>query len=109
MLTDLRHRYAVGEQPNLRQHHALTGGHGGLQAIGVVRLDADHFDFWTQVLHVSGDTSDQAAAAHRYEDRVQLARMLAQDLHGYSALPGNGVRIVIGMDIDEALFVDQLQ
>ncbi len=70
VLADLRHRHAVGEQPDLRQHHALTGGHGGLQAIGIVRFDADDLDFRAQVFHVGGDTGDQTAAADRHEDRV---------------------------------------
>ncbi|MNZ76598.1 hypothetical protein D3C78_951110 [compost metagenome] len=109
MLADLRHCHAIGKQPDLRQHHTLTRGHGGLQAVGVVRLDADHLDLRAQVLHVGGDAGDQAAATDRDEDRVQLARVLTQNLHGHGALTGDGVRIVIGVDVDKALFVHQLQ
>ena len=109
VLADLRHRHTVGEQPDLRQHHALARCHRGLQAVGVVRLDADHLDFRAQVLHVGGDTGDQAAATDRHEDRVQPAWVLTQDFHGHGALAGDGVRVVIRVDIDEALFVDQLQ
>ncbi len=109
VLADLRHRHAVGEQPDLRQHHALAGRHGRLQAVGVVRLDANHLDFRAQVLHVGSNASDQATATHRHEDRVQLAWVLAQDFHGHGALPGDGVRIVVGVHVDEALFIDQFQ
>ncbi|KKY54547.1 hypothetical protein AAY86_00005, partial [Pseudomonas amygdali pv. tabaci str. ATCC 11528] len=44
VMADLRHRHAIGKQPDLAQHHALPGGHRRLQAVGVVRLDADHLD-----------------------------------------------------------------
>ncbi|MNO75294.1 hypothetical protein D3C76_663300 [compost metagenome] len=109
VLANLRHRHAIGEQPDLRQHHALTGSHGRLQAIGIVRLDTDYLDFRAQVLHVGSNASDQAATAHRHEDRIQLARVLAQDFHGDGALPGDGVRIVVRVNVDEALFIDQFQ
>lgn len=56
---DLRHRYTVGKGADLRQDHPFPGGQGGLQAVGVLRLDADHLHLWAQVLHVGGDTSDQ--------------------------------------------------
>ena len=46
-------------------------------------------------LHVGGDAGDQAAAADRHEDRVDRARVLAQDLHADRALPGDHVRIVV--------------
>src|SRR5690606_9696279 len=59
---DLRHRHAIGEQPDLRQHHPLTGGHGLLQAVGVVRLDANYTGFRAQVLDVGRNAGDQPAA-----------------------------------------------
>ncbi|MCY1520347.1 hypothetical protein D9M68_551220 [compost metagenome] len=109
MLADLRHRHAVGEQPDLRQHHPLAGGHGRLQAVGVVRLDADHLDLRAQVLHVGGDARHQAAAANRHEDGVQRAAVLAEDFHGHGALPGDHVRVVIGRHEGQALLRRQLQ
>src|SRR5690606_41184041 len=42
-------------------------------------FDADHLDARPQVLHIGGDTGDQATAAHRHEDGVQLPLMLTQD------------------------------
>ena len=109
VLADLRHRHAVGEQPDLAQHHPLAGGHGRLQAVRLVRLDADHLDLRTQVLDVGGDAGDQSATAHRDEDRIEAAGLLAENLHGHGALAGDGVRIVVGMDEGVALLVDQLQ
>ncbi|MCY1231417.1 hypothetical protein D9M72_438640 [compost metagenome] len=107
--TDLRHRHAIGEQPDLPKHHALAGGHGGLQAIGVFRLDTDHLHVRTQVLHIGGDPRDQAAAAHRHEDGVQAAGVLAEDFHRHGTLPGDHVRVVIGRHEGQALLRRQLQ
>ena len=46
---------------------------------------------------------DQAAAADRHEDRVDLvAVMLAQDLHGDRALAGDHVGVVEGMHEDQS-------
>src|SRR5690606_18614130 len=94
VLADLRHGDAVGEQPDLPQHHALAGGHGGLQAIGIVRLDADHLYFRAQVFDEGGDARHQAATAHWDEDGIKAARMLAEDFHRHGALSGNHVRVV---------------
>ncbi len=109
VLADLRHCHAVGEQPDLGQDHALARRHGRLQTVGVVRFHADDLDLRAQVLHVGGDSSDQPATAHRHEDGVERARMLAQNLHGHRTLTGDGVRIVVGVDVDVAFFFHQLQ
>ena len=109
MLADLRHRHAVGKQPDTRQHHALTSGHGRLQAIGIIRLHANDLDLRAQVLHIRGDPGDQPTATARHENSVERPRLLAQDLHGHRALPGDGVRVIVGMDIDVALLIHQLQ
>ena len=50
-----------------------------------------------QVLRVHGDAGDEAAAADRHEDGVELAARLAQDLDRDGALPRDHVRIVEGM------------
>ncbi len=109
VMADLRDRHAIGKQPDLAQHHALPGGHRRLQAVGVVRLDANDLDLRAQVFHIRRDTGNQTAATDRNKDRIQLARLLTKNLHRHRALPGDGVGVVIRMDVDEALFVDQLQ
>ncbi|CAM3335957.1 hypothetical protein PSFL111601_19890 [Pseudomonas floridensis] len=109
VMADLRHCHAIGEQPDLAEHHALTRRQRGLQTVGIVRLDTDHLDVRSQVFHVGRDTRDQPAAAYRHEDGVQPARLLAQDFHRHRTLPGDGVGVVVRVDVDEALFVDQLQ
>ncbi|RMO16362.1 hypothetical protein ALQ46_05467, partial [Pseudomonas savastanoi pv. phaseolicola] len=109
VMADLRHRHTIGKQPDLAQYHALARRHCRLQAVGVVRFDADNLDLRSQVFDVRRDTRDQTATTDRYEYRVQLPRLLAKNLHRHGALPGNRVRVVIRVDVDEALFVDQLQ
>ena len=109
VLTDLRHRHPIGEQSHLRQHHTLARSHRLLQAIGIVRLDANDLDVWLEVFDVRSDASNQAAPTYRHEDRIKLTLMLAKDLHRHGALPGNHVRVVVGVDIDVTLFLDQLQ
>ncbi|KPB92289.1 Uncharacterized protein AC502_5511 [Pseudomonas syringae pv. maculicola] len=109
VITDLRHRHAIGKQPDLAQHHALARRHRRLQAVGVVGLDADDLDLRPQVFHVRCNPCNQAAATDRHKDRVQLPRLLTEDFHRHSALPGNGVGVVIRMDVDEALLLDQFQ
>src|SRR5690606_4735353 len=83
VLADLGHRHAVGELADLAQGHPPALLQGSLQAVGVARLDADHLDLGTQVLHIGGDPGDQPATAHRHEDGVQLALVLTQYLHGH--------------------------
>ncbi|RMO18328.1 hypothetical protein ALQ47_05252 [Pseudomonas cichorii] len=109
VMADLRHGHAIGKQPDLIQHHPLTRCHGDLQAVGVVRLDADNLDVRAQVFDVGRDARNQPATAHRDENGVQLARLLAQDFHGHRALSGDGVRVIVRVDVDEALLVHQFE
>jgi len=109
VLADLRHRHAVGEQPDLLEHHPLAGSHRRLQAVGIVRLDADHLGLRIEVFHVGSDAGHQPAAAHRDEDRVDRTLVLAQYLHRHGALAGDHVGIVVGVDVDVALLLHQLQ
>src|SRR5690606_1775566 len=109
VLADLRHRHAVGKQPDLGQHHSLTGGYGLLQAVGIVRLYTDDPGFRAQILDIGRHPGDQPTSAHRHEDGVQRSLMLTEDLHGHGALPGDHVGVVVGMDVDVALFLDQFQ
>lgn len=41
---DLCDRHALGEHPDLIQHHTLAGFHRGLEAGGIFRLDSDYPD-----------------------------------------------------------------
>ncbi len=107
MVADLGHGHAIGEQPHAWQDHPLASRHGLLQAVGVVRLDADDPDLGPQVFHIGGNAGDQATPAHGDEDGIEPPRMLAQDLHGHGALAGDDVRVVIGRHEGVALLLGQ--
>ncbi|MNZ41014.1 hypothetical protein D3C78_585520 [compost metagenome] len=107
--TDLGDRHAIGEGTYLRQDNPLPRNHGGLQAIGVVRLDADHLDLGAQVLHVRGDPCHQATAPDRHEDGIQRTRLLAEDLHADRALPGDHVGVIVRWHEGSAFAVGQGQ
>ncbi|MCY1413872.1 hypothetical protein D9M71_293090 [compost metagenome] len=109
MGADLRHRHTIGEGADLRQDHPLTSSHGSLQAVGILRFDANHLHLGAQVLHIGGNAGDQPAAAHRHEDGIQHTRALAEDLHGHGALPGNHIRVVERRYEGGAVTVGQLQ
>src|SRR5690606_660318 len=106
--TWLRVTRQVGELADLAQGHPPALLQGSLQAVGVARLDADHLDLGTQVLHIGGDPGDQPATAHRHEDGVQLALVLTQYLHGHGTLTGNGVGVIIGVDEHQPLLLHLL-
>ena len=99
---DFLHRDAVGEQADMVELDALSGLERARHRRRIDRLDADDFDGRTHALHIRGDAGDQAAAADRDEDRVDRARMLAQDLHADGALPRDHLGIVKGMNVGEA-------
>ena len=67
----------------------------------VLRLDADDAHPRREILHVGRDAGDEAAAADRHEDRVEIALMLAQHLDRNRALARDHVRIVERMDEGE--------
>ena len=80
-LADPLHRHAVGEDADALQRHALPGAQRIVHGRGVHRLDADDPDLGIEILGVHRDAGDQAAAADRHEDRVEVAARLAQDFH----------------------------
>src|SRR3954447_8018846 len=55
----------------------------------------------SQALYIGGNARNEATAADRDEYHVDLARRLAQDLHGDGALPCDDIGIVIRMDEHE--------
>ncbi len=108
LLADLAHRHAVREQSHLVQLHPLAGGQRTLQGRRLRRLYADDLDLGTHVLHVSSNPGDQAASAHRNEDRMGRLGVLAKDLHGNGALARDHIRVVEGVDEGQTLFLDDL-
>jgi|SRR5450432_143770 hypothetical protein len=83
---------------NIPTRSSTTRLDGGVEARGVVGLDADDPGARLEGLHVRGDVRDEPAAADRDEDRVDGAAVLAQDLHAYGPQPRDDFWIVVGGD-----------
>ena len=98
VLADTLDRDAVGEQPDRGQRDRGVRGERGVHRGGVHRLDADDAHLGAQVLHVGADARGEPPAADRHEHRVERPGMLAAQLDGDGALPGDRVRRVEGMD-----------
>ena len=101
LLADAAHRHAVRKDADALERHALLALQRLVHGRRILGLDADDLDARIERLHVGTDPCDQAAAAHRHEDRVDVARALAQDFHADRALACDDVGIVERMDEDE--------
>ena len=80
--------------PTSSSSHDRPGGERAHHRVGVRDLDADHLDARAHGLDVRRDPRDQSPATDRHEDGIELALVLAQDLHGDRALPGDDVGVV---------------
>ncbi len=72
-------------------------------------MHANDLDVRADLLDVSGNAGNQAAAADRHEDRMYRAGVLAQDFHADGALAGDHVRIVERVHEGQLLFFFQRQ
>ena len=70
-------------------------------------LDADHLGLRRQRLHGNGDAGEEAAAADRNDDDVEIAS-LSDDLEADRPLAADHLAIVIGVDENRAGLGDQL-
>ena len=68
-----------------------------IHAGGTLGLYAVHLHFRTQALDGKGHAGDQAAAAHRHDDCIQI-RQLIQNLQTDGALACNDLLVIIGVD-----------
>ena len=99
------HRRAIGEQPHIRQSHALFRPHRLQHGIRVVHLHANDLPLGPHRLDVIGHTRDQPPAANRHKHRIERPLMLAQHLHGNRALPSDHLRVVKRVDKGQALLL----
>ena len=106
MTADLFHCDTVREDTDLGQGDALACLQGFRKAGGVLGLHPDYPGFRAQVLDVGGHAGDQATTANRNEHGMDRLGELPQQLHGHSSLAGDGVRVVIGVDIGVAMLLD---
>jgi hypothetical protein len=103
LLPDPAHRHAVREDAHPVEGHALAGAQRLVHAGRILGFDADDLDLRIQRLGVRGNPRDEAAAAHRHEDRVDLVAVpLAQNFHRDGALAGNHIGVVEGVHEHQA-------
>src|SRR6185437_15945316 len=81
LLANTLDRNAVGEYADAIETHAFPRLERLIHTRGVFRLHTDDPDVRIKVFHVNGDTADEAAAADRNEDRIDVAGGLPQHLH----------------------------
>jgi hypothetical protein len=104
LFAHLPNRGTIREDADAIEDGALAVSQCGVQAGGVRGFDADDRGLGSHRLHVRRDSCNQAAAAHRNEDRADRLGVLAQDLDAHGALARDHVEIVVGVDVDETLF-----
>lgn len=83
-------RDAIGKRVDLGEGNTAADLQRLCHAVGTRRLDADDLNRWLECLDVDGDAGDEAAAADRHEDRVEvlhLSPQLLQDFCANCALP----------------------
>jgi len=107
VFTDLFHRYTVGKDADLRQHHALAGLDRIVHGCRIIRLHTDDLRVGRIVLQIHRHAGDQAAAADGHEHRIHIVFHLPQQLFGDRSLSGNDLRIVVGMHEMHAGFLAQ--
>ena len=66
---------------------------------GILGLNRNDANFGTHVFDIGSHTGTQAAAANCHKNGVDIFACLTQYLDGNSALPGNHIGVVEGMDI----------
>src|SRR3569623_2535773 len=108
LFADLPHGHAVGEDAHLIQPHTLLALQRAIQGRRIIGLDADDLHLGKGRRHITRHTRDEAAAAHRHEDRVQRRLVLAQYLHRHRALARDHLRGGVGMDEHHAPFIGEL-
>ncbi len=109
LLTDLAYRHSIGKDPHLLESHSPFRRQSGVQGRGVVRFDPDHPDIRIEILDVGGHSSNEPSPTYWNKDRVDLPRVLPQNLHRDGSLSSNHIRIIIGVNQRQLLLLCQLQ
>ena len=89
-----------------RDAHGLARGEPLVERIRARRLDAVDPDPRPRLAQGDGDPADQAATAHGDHDDVDLGQVLEQ-LEAARPVAQQDLRVVVGMDEDEAAFLAQ--
>ena len=72
---------------------------------GIDRFDSNDAHLRTQIFHVGTDASGQTATTDWNKNNVKILRMLSANFNSDRTLPGNGIRVVKGVDKRVALFL----
>ncbi len=68
-----------------------------MQGCSIIRLHTDHPGLRVEIFDIGRHPGNQTAPPYRDEDRIDLSRVLAQNLHRNGALSCNHLRVVIGV------------
>ncbi len=109
LLARLAYGDTVRENTDLGQLDAPAMLQRLVHAWRFVRLDADYPGCRAQCLHGERDTGNQTSATDRHEDGMYVVLVLTQDFQSDRALPGDHLRIVIGMDECHTLLLCMLR
>ena len=75
--------------------------------VRVVGFDADNANIGSHLFYPGRDTGNEAAAAHRHEQQVDLLVGLLEDFLSYRALARDDVGIVEGMNEHQAFLLHE--
>ena len=100
LLADLRHRNTFRKDIHLRQGDPATFFQRHLQAGGTLRLHTNDFDLGPNIFDIGRHSRQQTATAYGDKYRIQRAGMLTQYFHADSALPGDHLWIIEGVNIN---------
>ncbi len=103
LLARLPDRDTVREEPHLVEDDPRSRGDGVRHGRRIVRLDTEDLHLRPEELDEDRDARGKTTTADGNEDGVDGVRVLAQDLHAHRALPGDDIRVVIGVDEGLAL------
>ena len=95
-LSRRRRGQPVGDGVDAFEGHDPPCLQRAVHAVGARRLGSDHLHVRPLLLQVERDAADQAAAADRHQDGVNVLEV-AQQLDGDGALAGDDVGVVEGM------------
>ena len=97
----------LGEMSDPVQGHRLSRIERSLHRCGFLRLNADEPDPRMQVLADQGHPGSQAATADTDKQVVDGCMILAKHFQRNSRLPGDDIRVIVGVDENPAAFLRQ--
>src|SRR6185312_2411488 len=91
LLADPLHGAAIRKDADAVEADSFPRLERFVHAGGIFRLDTDDADVGVKVVDVGGNAGDEPTTPDGYENRVEVAGRLPQNLHRDGALPGDHV------------------